>query len=130
MDVSTLCSIKCLQADKDSPWPIKYRKKGEWARSPVGELKDLKKENYIKNTIYYLQGQAIKLSRFSDRHIYPCNGRTGPGKVSLEPHEYKEDFDMSQAKIGHSKLSLEQIDRREANLICAGHFLAILAIFG
>ena len=37
---------------------------------------------------------------------------------------------MSQAKIGHSKLSLEQIDRREANLICAGHFLAILAIFG
>ena len=58
-----------------------------------------------------IQGQAIKLSRFSDRHIYPCNGRTGPGKVSLEPHEYKEDFDMSQAKIGHSKLSREQIDR-------------------
>ena len=77
-----------------------------------------------------LQGADFKLSRLSCRHIYPCNGRTGPGKVSLEPHEYKEDFDMSQAKIGHSKLSLEQIDRREANLICAGHFLAILAIFG
>ena len=64
-----------------------------------------------------------------DRHICPCNGRTGPGKVSLEPHESKEDFDMSQAKIGHSKLSQEQIDRRVANLICAGHFLAILTIF-
>ena len=77
-----------------------------------------------------VQGADFKLSRLSCRHIYPCNGRTGPGKVSLEPHESKEDFDMSQAKIGHSKLSLEQIDRREANLICAGHFLAILAIFG
>ena len=77
----------------------------------------------------HIQGQAIKLSRFSDRHIYPCNGRTGPGKVSLEPHESKEDFDMSQAKIGHSKLSQEQIDRRVANLIRAGHFLAILTIF-
>ena len=77
-----------------------------------------------------LQGADFKLSRLSCRHIYPCNGRTGPGKVSLEPHESKEDFDTSQAKIGHSKLSLEQIDRREANLICAGHFLAILAIFG
>ena len=37
---------------------------------------------------------------------------------------------MSQAKIGHSKLSQEQIDRRVANLIRAGHFLAILTIFG
>ena len=37
-----------------------------------------------------------------DCHIYPCNGRTGAGKVSLEPHESKEYFDMSQAEIGHS----------------------------
>ena len=62
------------------------------------------------------------MSQLSDRHIYPCNGCTGPGKVSLELHESKEDFDMSQAKIGHSKLSQEQIDRRVANLIRAGHF--------
>ena len=37
-----------------------------------------------------------------DRHICPCNGRTGPGKVSLEPHDSKEYFDISQAEIGHS----------------------------
>ena len=84
----------------------------------------------LNNSTYDIQGADFKLSRLSDRHIYPRNGRTGPGKVSLEPHESKEDFDMSQAKIGHSKLSQEQIDRRVAKLICAGHFLAILTIFG
>ena len=77
----------------------------------------------------HIQGADFKLSRLSDRYIYPCNGRTRPGKVSLEPHESKEDFDMSRAKIGHSKLSQEQIDRRVANLIRAAHFLAILTIF-
>ena len=77
-----------------------------------------------------LQGADFKLSRSLSYHIYPCNDRTGLGKVSLEPHESKEEFDMSRAKIGHSKLSREQTDRRGAYLIRAGHFLAILSIFG
>ena len=77
-----------------------------------------------------IQGADFKLSRALFYHIYPCNGRTGLSKVSLEPHESKEDFDMSRAKIGHSKLSQEQTDRRGAYLIRAGHFLAILSIFG
>ena len=36
---------------------------------------------------------------------------------------------MYRAKIGPSKLSQEQTDRRGANLIRAGHFLPILTIF-
>ena len=52
-------------------------------------------------------------------YIYPYNGRTGLSKVSLEPHGSKEDFDISRAMIGHSKLSQEQHDRRGANSICA-----------
>ena len=72
----------------------------------------IRKKFYIIIYVYnnsksIIQGADFKLSRLSCRHIYPCNGLTGPSKVSLEPHESKEDFDMSQAKIGHSKLSQE-----------------------